>query len=128
MRCFVLVCALLALAAPDVANAAHVRVSAFYYPWYGTPAFDGSYEHWSQNGHTPPSDIASQYYPAGGVFSSSDRAVIARQMQEIKSAGIDEIVVSWWGRGSAEDMRLPAVVAAARADGLAVAVHLEPYN
>jgi glycoprotein endo-alpha-1,2-mannosidase len=128
-RYLVLVCALLAFAATDAANAAgHVRVSAFYYPWYGTPAVDGSYEHWQQNGHTPPDDIASAYYPAAGVYSSSDAAVIARQMTEIKAAGIDEIAVSWWGRGSAEDMRLPAVLAAARADGIAVAAHLEPYR
>src|SRR5207253_11475262 len=39
----------------------------------------------------------------------------------------DEIVVSWWGRGSTEDKRLPAVIAAARQDGLAVAAHIEPY-
>ena len=128
MRRIVLVCALLALVTPAVASAGRVRVSAFYYPWYGTPALDGAYQHWSQNGHTPPDDIASEYYPAAGAYSSSDRAVIARQMREIKAAGIDEIVVSWWGRGSAEDGRLPAVVAAARADGVAVAAHLEPYR
>ena len=62
-----------------------------------------------------------------GLYSSSDRLVIAQQMDEIKAAGIDEIAVSWWGRGSPEDRRLAAVVAAARARGLAVAVHLEPY-
>jgi glycoprotein endo-alpha-1,2-mannosidase len=48
-------------------------------------------------------------------------------MDEIKAAGIDELAVSWWGQGSPEDLRLPEVVAAARADGLSVAVHLEPY-
>jgi len=128
MRRIVLVCALAALAVPAAAGAAHVRVSAFYYPWYGTPALDGAYQHWSQNGHTPPDDIASAYYPAAGAYSSSDKAVVARQMREIKAAGIDEIAVSWWGRGSAEDGRLGAVAAAARADGIAVAAHLEPYR
>jgi hypothetical protein len=128
MRRIVLVCALLALASPAAASAGLVRVSAFYYPWYGTPARDGAYQHWSQNGHTPPNDIASAYYPAAGVYSSSDGAVVARQMREIKAAGIDEIAVSWWGRGSAEDERLAAVAAAARADGIAVAAHLEPYR
>jgi hypothetical protein len=62
------------------------------------------------------------------VYSSSDGAVVARQMREIKAAGIDEIAVSWWGRGSTEDGRLGAVAAAARADGIAVAAHLEPYR
>jgi glycoprotein endo-alpha-1,2-mannosidase len=48
-------------------------------------------------------------------------------MAEIRSAGIDEVVVSWWGRGSDEDARLPLVIAAARARGLLVGIHLEPY-
>ena len=48
-------------------------------------------------------------------------------MDEIKAARIDEIAVSWWGRGSAEDARLGAVVAAAHRDGISVAAHLEPY-
>jgi hypothetical protein len=118
---------LLALVLPAAASAADVRVSAFYYPWYGTSVVDGAFEHWSQRGHTPPNDIASNYYPARGLYSSSDRLVISAQMDEIRAAGIDEIAVSWWGRGSPEDGRLPAVVAAARADGIAVAIHVEPY-
>ena len=81
------------------------RVSAFYYPWYGTSASDGSYQHWSQDGHAPPNDIASSYYPAIGLYSSSDKLVIDAQMSEIRSAGIDEIAVSWWGQGSPEDLR-----------------------
>jgi len=102
-------------------------VSAFYYPWYGTPSGDGAYQHWSQAGHTPPDDIAAAFYPARGIYSSSDRLVIAQQVDEIRAAGIDEVAVSWWGRGTAEDVRLPAIVAAAKADGIAVAAHLEPY-
>jgi glycoprotein endo-alpha-1,2-mannosidase len=119
--------ALAALAFPATGVAAPA-VSIFYYPWYGTPARDGVWQHWSQNGHQPPDDIASSYYPARGVYSSSDPAVVASQMAEIKAAGIDQVVVSWWGRGSAEDARLPLVAAAARKDGLAVAVHVEPYD
>src|SRR5436190_21358347 len=105
-----------------------VRVSAFYYPWYGTSVYDGAFQHWAQRGHTPPNDIASAYYPARGLYSSSDQLVIGAQMDDMRGAGIDEVAVSWWGRGSPEDARLPEVVAAARADGLAVAAHLEPYQ
>ena len=117
----------LALCLPASAQAG-VRVSAFFYPWYGTVAHDGAYRHWSQHGHDPPNDIASSYYPARGLYSSADQLVMAQQMDEIRSAGIDEIVVSWWGQGSPEDQVLPAVIVAARADGIAVAVHLEPYG
>jgi glycoprotein endo-alpha-1,2-mannosidase len=118
---------LLALVLPATAQA-DVRVSAFYYPWYGTSAADGAYVHWSQLGHAPPNDIASAYYPARGLYSSADAVVVGEQMDEIKAAGVDEIIVSWWGQGSAEDARLPDVLAAARAHGIAVAAHLEPYD
>jgi glycoprotein endo-alpha-1,2-mannosidase len=118
---------LLALVVPAAASAVGVRVSAFYYPWYGTSAMDGVYQHWGQRNHAPPNDIASAYYPARGLYSSSDQLVVSAQMDEIRAAGIDEIAVSWWGQGSAEDLRLPAVIVAARADGIAVAVHIEPY-
>jgi len=126
MRRLILAFVLVALGLPAAARA-DVRVSAFYYPWYGTTAHDGSYQHWSQHGHTPPDDIASSYYPARGIYSSADRLVVAAQMSEIRNAGIDEIVVSWWGRGSPEDARLALVASAARADGINVTVHLEPY-
>jgi hypothetical protein len=118
---------LVALAIPAAANAG-VRVTAFYYPWYGNASTDGAYLHWAQDGHSPPNNIASSYYPELGVYSSANALVLSTQMQEIRSADIDEIAVSWWGRGSAEDARLPAVIAAARAQGIEVAVHIEPYG
>jgi hypothetical protein len=116
-----------ALAVPASA-AAGGRVSAFYYPWYGTSSADGSYQHWSQDNHAPPNDIASAYYPAIGLYSSSDTLVIDAQMGEIRAAGIDEIAVSWWGKGSPEDLRMPAIVSAANKRGLSVAAHIEPYQ
>lgn len=123
---FLLLCVLAALLAPASASAAG-GVAAFYYPWYGTPGTDGAFAHWEQRGHAPPYDIASNFWPARGVYSSSNRLVLGSQMTEIKRAGISEIVVSWWGRGSQEDARLDEVAAAARAQGLRVSVHLEPY-
>jgi len=102
-------------------------VAIFYYPWYGTPARDGSWGHWSQNGHHPPQDLYSRYYPARGAYSSSDPRIVSAQMAEMRAAGIDEVIVSWWGRGSAEDRLLPLVTRIARAHGLQVGIHLEPY-
>ena len=113
------------LALPAVARAGTVAI--FYYPWYGTPSVDGSWQHWSQNSHVPPGDLYSRFYPTQGPYSSSDPKVVAEQMAEIRAAGVDEVVVSWWGRGSAEDARLPLVVTAARRQGLLVGIHLEPY-
>ena len=127
MRKIALVLVLASLCAPAVAQA-DARVSAFYYPWYETMGHDGAYVHWSQRGHAPPNDIASAYYPARGLYSSADGLVVAAQMDEIRAAGIGELAVSWWGRGSDEDARLPLLLADARADGIAVAAHIEPYQ
>jgi glycoprotein endo-alpha-1,2-mannosidase len=100
------------------------EISIFYYPWYGTPARDGAWVHWTKPGTT---SFASNYFPARGLYSSSDARVVRAQMREIGAAGIQELVSSWWGSGSPEDARLPLVIRAARSSGVAVAVHLEPY-
>lgn len=100
----------------------------FYYPWYGTPAHDGAFQHWQQNGNTPPRDVAASFFPAHGAYSSTDALVLAAQMTQISMTGVAEVIVSWWGHSSVEAARLPVVVAAARANGLAVGVHIEPYS
>lgn len=129
MRTLAAALVLAALIAPPAVGRQHDRhtVSAFYYPWFGLPGPGATYEHWAQYGHTPPKDIDSSYYPEAGLYSSSDATTLTRQMDEIASAGIDQIVVSWWGQGSIEDQRLPMVVEAARKRGITVAVHDEPY-
>jgi glycoprotein endo-alpha-1,2-mannosidase len=120
-------CGLLVLLAPATARAAG-GVSAFYYPWYGTPGADGAFQHWQQDGRQPPVSIASNFWPARGIYSSSDRLVLNSQMTEIRRSGIGDVAVSWWGWGSPEDTRLPAVIRAARAQKLTVSVHIEPYS
>jgi glycoprotein endo-alpha-1,2-mannosidase len=114
-----------ALAHAGAASAGTVAI--FYYPWYATPAHDGAWDHWNQNNHRPPGDLYSRFYPARGPYSSNDAAVVDQQMAEIAAAGVDEVVSSWWGRGSVEDVRLPMVLAAARRHHLEPAVHIEPY-
>jgi glycoprotein endo-alpha-1,2-mannosidase len=127
MRWFLALGAIL-LAAPATAAAQPTRSAIFFYPWYSTPAHDGSYAHWQQGAHTPPLDISSAFFPYRGVYSSDDGKVLRAQMRDIRQAGVDEVVSSWWGWGSPEDGRLLAVRRAARRDGLKVAVQLEPYD
>ena len=107
---------------------AAAETAIFYYPWFGTAARDGAYTHWQQGGNSPPQQIASDYYPVRGPYSSADSLVLAAQMREIADAGVSTVIVSWWGRGSGEDQRLPRVLAVAQLHGLAVAVHVEPYG
>jgi glycoprotein endo-alpha-1,2-mannosidase len=124
----------LALLAADTSPARQVpvevvppRISIFYYAWYGTPARDGAWQHWGQGAYVPPGAIGSTFYPARGAYSSADPSVVRSQMREIADAGIDSVVVSWWGPGSVEDARLRPVAAAAAAAGLEVSLHVEPW-
>ena len=117
---------LLALPAPAAA-AKPIRSAIFFYPWYSNPAHDGGWAHWQEGQHSPPFDIGSVFYPLRGSYSSDDGRVLAAQMADIRSAGVSEVVSSWWGRGSVEDTRLPRVQRAARRVGLVTAVQLEPY-
>ena len=84
--------------------------SIFYYPWWGTKVEDGKFFHWSQYGHAPPTDLATTFYPARGPYSSADSDVVRAQMDDIKQAGVSEVITSWWGSGSREDNRLPLVM------------------
>jgi glycoprotein endo-alpha-1,2-mannosidase len=113
---------------PTQPPAASTDVTAFYYMWYGTPAHDGAWRHWNQLAHRPPNDLAATFYPARGPYSSRDPAVQASQMQELRSARIGVIAVSWWGQGGWDDQSLDSLFAAANAAGIKIAFHLEPYQ
>ena len=113
--------------APGSVGAGSGEVAIFYYPWYGTEAHDGAWEHWQQNDNAPPMEIASNWFPARGPYSSDDAGVVRSQMREIASIGVQTVIVSWWGEGSTEAARLPLVTKAARAAGLRVALHVEPF-
>ena len=104
------------------------RAGIFTYPWYATMEHDGGWRHWEQGGHVPPTDIGANFYPAGGVYSSLDPAVLADEARQIMTTGVDQIITSWWGRGDFGDWNLPDVVRTAKAAGLDVAIHLEPYR
>ena len=114
--------------APGPVDSAPPSVSIFYYTWYGTPRHDGGWLHWGQGSHEPPARLGSTYLPARGAYSSGDAAIVRAQMREIAAAGIDTVVVSWWGPGSLEDTRLRPVAAAAKSAGLRVALHVEPWS
>ncbi|MEU6126186.1 ThuA domain-containing protein [Streptomyces sp. NPDC047123] len=115
---------------PDAAPPAEgsQNVHLFYYPWYGSPAVNGSWRHWPQGGHTPPDDIGADLYPALGPYDSGDMAgAVAQHMKWVKRSGAGVIVYSWWGRGGYEDKLAEGVLDAAAKEGIEVAWHLEPY-
>jgi glycoprotein endo-alpha-1,2-mannosidase len=104
------------------------ETAIFYYPWYSTPVRDGHWAHWYVHGADGQPVLSTPYYPARGLYSSSNAKVVAAHMREIAEVGITTVVVSWWGLGSPEGLRLPAITSVAGQYGLGVAVHIEPYR
>ncbi len=104
------------------------NVHLFYYPWYGSPAVNGSYRHWQQGGRTPPNDVGADFYPTLGAYDSGDVAgAVNQHMAWVRRSGAGVLVYSWWGQGSYEDNLVTAVMNAANAQGIKVAWHIEPY-
>jgi glycoprotein endo-alpha-1,2-mannosidase len=119
--------ALPAAAGPERSDVRTSEVAIFYYPWYSTPVRDGRWAHWYVE-HDGAPVLSTPYFPSRGLYSSSNAKIVAAQMREIAAAGVDTIVVSWWGFGSPEHDRLALAVDAARVQGLKVAIHVEPYH
>ena len=103
-------------------------VHAFYYPWYGNPLIDGCWYHWQERGHIPPADIAANFYPLLGPYSSADASVLDQHMEWFRYARIGTLVASYWGKGSISASRLPLLMEKAASYGLKVAFLFEPYG
>lgn len=95
-----------------------------YYPWYSA----SPYQHWNQDGHTPPVDIASNYMPALGAYDSASTKVMEQHARWIAGAGVGAINVSWWGRDSDIDRLVPSLMDVMAAHDIQVTFHIEPYT
>ena len=122
----------------------------FYYLWYGNTEKDGHYYHWNhrylphwdQNvakryplgRHVPPDDVAANFYPALGPYSSKDPTVIEKHMRQLRQAGIGVLCVSWYPPGLSDDegpppdTQIPLLLDIAHNHSIAVAIHIEPYR
>ena len=123
----VVACALLPSSGAAHQRADSNRVAIFYYPWYANPAKDGRWAHWYVD-RDGAAVLSTRYFPSRGLYSSANQKIVVAQMREIAAAGVDTIVVSWWGFDSPENDRLRPVVEAAIQEGLQVAMHIEPYR
>jgi len=101
------------------------EVLVFYYGWYGTKAHSGQDIHWLNPDPARRHIDDSPDYPLGGPYDSLDPAVIARQMTQIKDAGITGLIASWWGQGDRTDTQLRRLLDAAGAQGLKVTAYIE---
>lgn len=80
-------------------------VMVYYMPWYVAKPFRDSWGwHWTM-GHFNPDvvnaagerKIASWYYPLIGPYDSADPAVLEYHVLLMKLAGIDGVIVDWYG-------------------------------
>ena len=84
-----------------------------YMPWYETPHVRDKWgSHWTghQKQHDPSQigpdglpDIWSHLHPLIGLYDSTDPDVIECQLLQMKLAGIDGVIVDWYGIASVAD-------------------------
>ena len=94
---------LMAVAADDKAQAP--RVLAHYMPWYATKDFRGEWGwHWTMNQFDPDTldaegarKAATHDPPLIGLYDSGDPAVLECQVLQMKLAGIDGVIIDWYG-------------------------------
>ena len=91
-------------------NAERPLVLAHYMPWYMAKPHSTIWGwHWTMNHFAPDTqvkgrrDIASHYYPLIGPYDSGDADVLEYQLLTMKMAGIDGVIVDWYGLSKFRD-------------------------
>jgi Calcineurin-like phosphoesterase len=87
--------------------------AAFYYPWFPLA--------WTQGGVYP----YTNYNPSLGFYDGSLSSVIASQIGAMQYGGIQAGIASWWGQGTREDIRMPALLANSAGTGFKWTIYYE---
>lgn len=104
------------------------RVMAFYYPWYGVPegpGGSGRTVHWGRIDATNKDIEASRHYPELGAYDSHDPKVINQHCRWAKEAGIDTLIVSWWGHNDYTDRAMEKILESCGRYGLNACIYYE---
>ena len=101
------------------------HVLAFYYPWYGTPEFDGRWAHWGKPDFEKKDIPESLNYPVLGPYSSHDPKVVREHMRVMKNAGITGVIVSWWGQRDFSDRAMPLILKECAGNGMKATIYYE---
>ncbi len=104
------------------------KVLTFYYPWYGTrdgPGGAGRTVHWGRVDAANKDIQASTNYPTLGAYDSHDPKVIDQHCRWAKRAGIDTLIVSWWGHNSYCDRAMDKILDSCRQHGLTACIYYE---
>ncbi len=87
--------------------------AAFYYPWFPLA--------WSQGGVYP----YTNFNPSLGFYDGSLPSVIASQIGAMQYGGIQAGIASWWGQGTREDVRMPALLSGSAGTGFKWTIYYE---
>jgi hypothetical protein len=100
-----------ALATPRIVRAAPKPVMVYYMPWFTAKPYSDNWGwHWTMDHFNPDKvdasgerQIASWYYPLIGPYDSLDPAVLEYHVLLMKLAGIDGVIVDWYGSANVLD-------------------------
>ncbi len=131
------ICALL-VATRASAAAARPPLMAHYMAWYESKPVSGRWGwHWTMNHFDPEQvdssgrrQIASHHYPAIGPYDSTDPDLLSYHFLLMKVAGIDGVIIDWYGAEDIHDYAFinratGAAIDAADAFGLQYAICYE---
>lgn len=117
------------------------RTISFYYNWYGNPEVDGGMKHWAHPIAPTPGppgdagvisglddDIACNFYPELGTYSSNDVEVVRKHIQMHVKANIGVLSVTWWGESDYGNKSVSLLLDEAAKVGAKVCFHIEPFN
>jgi glycoprotein endo-alpha-1,2-mannosidase len=114
------------------------KIFMHYMPWFHSKEVSGYWgSHWKMNNKNPEvilpngqREIASHYYPLVGPYDSSDPDLVDYHLLLMKYAGVDAILIDWYGSYNILDYgsnlkNTNAVIAGAKRVGLDFAVVYE---
>lgn len=90
---------------PTATPAASKPIMVYYMPWYVAKPYSSNWGwHWTMDHFNPDiinaageRQIASWYYPLIGPYDSADPVVLEYHVLLMKLAGIDGVIVDWYG-------------------------------
>jgi len=112
---------------------------AHYLPWFendSAPDPARKWTHWkwsSENARHDPDqlrgdglrDIAAAQYPLIGPYASNDSSVVEYHLRTARAAGIDGMIVLWYGPGSETDQKIAMILNEAEKAGMKIALCYE---
>ena len=104
------------LDAVAVTKTNNTKVFMHYMPWFETKESSSNNQwgyHWTMNNKNPDNidangkrEIASHYYPLIGPYHSGDKDVIENHLLLMKYAGIDGVLIDWYGTYDLNDYKM----------------------